>query len=103
MTHTTHKVPQQVKQAIRDEYAWPGGYPLYLVTSDGAALCVTCGRTEYKQIAYAIRHRLHDGWRVEAADINWEDPSLYCDHCSKRIESAYAEDEAQNGHADTNN
>jgi hypothetical protein len=27
------------------------------------------------------------------ADINYEDPSLYCDECSERIESAYAEDE----------
>ena len=25
-------------------------------------------------------------------DVNWEDAELYCDHCSKRIESAYAED-----------
>jgi hypothetical protein len=31
---------------------------------------------------------------VEALDVNWEDPSLYCDHCGARIESAYAEVEA---------
>jgi hypothetical protein len=24
--------------------------------------------------------------------VNWEDPDLFCVHCQKRIESAYAED-----------
>ncbi len=81
---------KQIKDAIRAKYAWPGGYPLYLVTSDGAALCCDCGRKEWKQIAYAIMHGLNDGWRVVAPDVNWEDPELYCDHCSQRIESAYA-------------
>jgi hypothetical protein len=89
---TTTKVPAHIKQAIRDKYAWPGGYPLFLVTSDGAALCCDCARKEYKQIARAIRHSLHDGWEVTGEAINWEDPDLFCDHCSKRIESAYAED-----------
>jgi hypothetical protein len=28
---------------------------------------------------------------VEALDVNWEDPDLFCDHCGNRIESAYAE------------
>ena len=82
---------KDIKEAIRHKYAWPGGYPLFLVTQ-GAALCVDCGRKHYRQIAYAIMHGLSDGWKVEAADVNWEDPSLFCDHCSKRIESAYAED-----------
>jgi hypothetical protein len=84
-----HNTP--IKDAIRSKYAWPGGYPLYLVTSDGAALCCDCGRKEYKRIAYAIRHHLSDGWRVEAADVNWEDTNLYCDHCNTQIESAYGE------------
>ena len=88
----TTKVPAAIKEAVRSKYAWPGGYPLFLITSDGAALCCDCAKQEYKQIAYSIRHNLRDGWRVEAADVNWEDPDLYCDHCSKRIESAYAEE-----------
>ena len=91
-----NKVPQEIKQAIREKYAWPGVYPLYLITGDCQALCVTCAKKEYKQVAWAIRHRMkRDCWYIEAADINWEDPSLYCDHCSQRIESASAEDEAQ--------
>jgi len=80
-----------IKQAIRDKYAWPGGYPLYLVTSDGAALCVDCARKEYKQIAYARRHNLSDGWNVEAYGINYEDQDLICDHCGESIEAAYTD------------
>ncbi len=86
------KVPSEVKNAIKDKYAWPGGYPLYLLTSNCETLCVTCGKKEYKQIVYSTRHTLNDGWRVVAADINWEDPDLYCCHCNARIESAYAEE-----------
>ena len=50
MTQAPHKVPAAIKQAIRDKYAWPGGYPLFLVTSDGAALCIDCGKKEYRNI-----------------------------------------------------
>lgn len=89
---TVKKVPQQIKEAIRRKYAWPGGYPLFLLMSDGAALCCDCGKKEYRQIVYSIRHNLQDGWQVNGADVNWEDPELYCDHCGERIESAYAEE-----------
>lgn len=78
----------------RGAYAWPGGYPTFFVTSDGAALCFDCAMSEARRITAAIRDGLKDGWCVEAQDVNWEDSSLYCDHCSNRIESAYAEDEA---------
>lgn len=86
-----HPVPAEIKRALFEPYAWPGGYPLYAVTSDGTALCCTCLRKKWRHIGPAIRHHLYDGWRVEAVDVNWEDPSLYCDQCNKRIESAYAE------------
>lgn len=81
----------ELRKAIRAKYAWPGGYPMFLVMSDGEALCMDCARKEYKQIAYANRHNSRDGWRVEGAEINYEDNDLYCAHCSARIESAYGE------------
>ncbi len=87
------RVPDKIKQAIRDKYAWPGGYPLFLITSDGGALCVECGKKEYKNIVRAVRQDLSDGWNVTAVDINWEDPDLYCDHCNTPIKSAYGERE----------
>lgn len=81
----------KVKNAIRHPYAWPGGYPQYLVTTDGAALCCACGRKEWRNIIMAMRQNLRDGWQVDGVDINWENTDLYCDHCSKPIESAYGD------------
>ena len=92
MAHTTHKVSVDIKHAIRTKYAWPGGYPLFLIMSDGGALCIDCGKKEFRQIAYAHRHNLKDGWHVAAPNINWEDTDLYCDHCNNKIESAYGEE-----------
>ena len=73
---------------IESPYAWPGGYPLFAATHDGAALCHKCCATERRTIGFTTGT---DGWAVVGLDINWEDPELYCDHCSARIESAYAE------------
>jgi hypothetical protein len=73
-------------------YVWPGGYPLYFVTSDGAALSFEAAEQNTGDIEHSIREMVYDGWKVVAAEINWEDPELYCDHTGKRIESAYAED-----------
>ena len=89
MTANITKVPEDIKQAKNKKYAWPGGYPLFLMCSDGGCLCVKCGKSEYRQIAYSIRHDRQDGWKVEAADVNWEDGNLYCDHCEDVIECAY--------------
>ncbi len=74
-------------------YAWPGGYPCYFITSDGAALSYKAAKTERRNILEAIAHKQNDGWRVVGVDINWEDSELYCDHTGERIESAYAEPE----------
>lgn len=74
------------------EFAWPGGYQCYLVTSDGAALCYTCGKAEFRNVISSIKHRQNDGWRCVGADINWEDNDLCCDHCGKQIPAAYGED-----------
>lgn len=88
---------RDIKQQLRNgSYAWPGGYPLFFATSDGASLCFECVRRQWRNIceAHIVFGYRNSGWRVEACDANWEDPSLHCDHCSKRIESAYAEDDA---------
>jgi len=70
-------------------YAWPGGYPMYAVTSDGAVLCWDCLKSEYSLIQDSVRDNCEDGWKVEGADINWEEADLSCDHCREYIESAY--------------
>lgn len=74
-------------------FAWPGGYPLYFVTSDGEALSFKSAKKNARLIRDAIRDKdNYSGWRVVANDVNWEDAQLYCADTGERIESAYAED-----------
>lgn len=81
----------QVKRAAKETYAWPGGYPLYVIMYDCAPLCCECAKQNLGQIARDTANKLRDSWHAECVAINWDDPDLYCDHCSERIESAYAE------------
>ena len=75
------------------EYTELGSYPLFFITSDGAALHFKCARENYKQISWSIRNKDNTGgWKIEACEVNWEDSNLYCDHCNKLIESAYGEE-----------
>jgi hypothetical protein len=87
-----HTIPQSVKDAIRNPYAFPGGYPKYIICDDGAALCCDCAKKEFAQIAHDTVKGYHTGFDVAGADINWEDSDLYCDNCGKPIESAYGEE-----------
>lgn len=90
--HTT----AELKSALRHgAYAWPGGYPMYFITSDGAALSFDAVRAELRQVLDSVWHRQHDGWRVVAVDTNWEDTDLYCAHTNERIPSAYADNETE--------
>lgn len=78
---------------LKAPYAWPGGYPMYFITADGAALSFKAAEAEKAQIVDALLHgQRSSGWYAEAVDVNWEDGDLYCDHTGERIESAYAED-----------
>jgi hypothetical protein len=79
-----------IKNAIRSRYAWPGGYPLYIVMSDGEALSIDAARENYKLLCAAyIRGDKHDSWLAEGANINYEDENLFCIHTGEKIESAY--------------
>lgn len=64
------------------KYAWPGGYPIYYVDNGNQALCYDCAikNDEFTE-------------QLTAYDINYENTSLTCDHCSKKIESAYCDEE----------
>jgi len=83
-----------IKNAIRSRYAWPGGYPLYIVMSDGEALSIDAARENYKLLCAAyIRGDKLDSWLAEGADINHEDENLFCVHTGEKIESAYVGEE----------
>ena len=68
-------------------YAWPGGYPIIYVADDGGVLCAAC--VNYEDSIHFDGDG--DGWRIDAADVHWEGPDTYCDHCGTAIPSAYGD------------
>ena len=80
-----------------------GGYSLYYLTLDMAAMCSACVNKENGSEAHVGCTVSEVGkcadndpqWCVITMDVNWEDTDLYCAHCSGRIESTYAEDDAE--------
>ena len=75
---------------IWNPYAWPGGYPLFLVMKDGGCVCIKCTK-EDREVRQATMDpdQSDPWWAVDSVEINYEDPDLTCDHCSRLIESAY--------------
>jgi hypothetical protein len=75
------------------KYTSVGCYPLLYVFTDGGCLCADCVNGNIDEIDSANRGSVarnsHGGWAVDAVDVNYEDDSLFCDHCGERIESAY--------------
>jgi hypothetical protein len=84
---------RDAKDMARHPYAWPGGYPLVLVTADGGCLCYKCIKAEWRIICGESFDNTSCGFRISGVDVNWENNSLYCDHCGERIESAHGEEE----------
>lgn len=87
---------RDLREALRHPYVWPGGYPIYLVLSDGEMLCHACAKTEYRQISQALRdHDHHSGWRPVSAEVLWESPDEpeLCAHCNKTLKPAYGDDQ----------
>ena len=63
-------------------------------------MCCDCVKDNRRQIIEAIAERVAaprsrglNDWAVCALEINWEAPDTHCEHCNKRIESAYTEPE----------
>ena len=85
------EIPREIDGKL-PAYAWPGGYPVLYILEDGGVLCPACANGENGSEA-----QVQDTpyWNIVGYDCNWEDPSVHCDHCGARIESAYAEDETE--------
>jgi len=81
----------QFQADLDQPYAWPGGYPRYFITSDGAALSFKSALHNSQIIIDSIRENSNDGWQVVACEVNWEDSLLFCDDTGELIECAYSE------------
>lgn len=80
------------KQFVRNKYAWPGGYPQFMLTGDGEAICHACASKHAKTIIADTRTNARTGWSCAAVAVNWEDQELHCANCETLIESAYCEE-----------
>lgn len=84
-----------IKEAIRSKYAWPGGYAINIVMSDGELLCIDCARKEFRMLCKArVNPWGYPDWRAIAPEIYWEGPTEYCCHCHTAIESEYGDPDA---------
>ncbi len=96
--HSGRRGGAELRATLRaGSYTWPGGYPMYFVTSDGAALSFEAVRENLRSVLWSIRHKVSDGWRVIGCEVNWEDEELACDHTGKGIPSAYGLDLVSEG------
>lgn len=82
-------IVEQVKDYIREPWAFPGGYPLVLVMDDGECLCPACAKDNFKLIVAATKSNARDGWQAAGVQVNWEDNELFCANCDNQLEAAY--------------
>ena len=85
-----------LKQAIRQGYAWPGGYPLSAITFDGSALCMDCCRKNWRNICHEmlIRGWQSCGWGIRSVEVLWEGGN-YCDQCSCNLDAYPSEEKIE--------
>ena len=62
-------------------HAFPGGYPIFYMDQDNSVLCPTCAQKDKEDSYYVIKEYA----------INEENEDLFCDECSKQIESAWGD------------
>ena len=77
-------IPRELASTIRaGKYAWPGGYAVFFIASDGGAICHGCTVAEYSNIVDSIRRDISDGWRIVGAECSANiDGEINCDHCN---------------------
>jgi hypothetical protein len=76
-------LPERLSNGKFPAYAWPGGYPIIYVTTDGSVLCADCATEDMAE---------GDGTlSVAGADVHYEGPSEFCADCNVEIESAYGD------------
>lgn len=90
-THREIKSVRDLKETLRaGQWAWPGGYPLYLISADSEPLSFESARECFREICDAMTNDYGaPSWRIVGCEINEEDQQLYCSHSGQRIEASY--------------
>jgi hypothetical protein len=80
------KPVDMARYIARIQYAFPGGYMILGITSDGSLLCPNCIKEEYVNIHHSTKHEYNDGWRIIGITTSAElDDHEVCSHCNKEI------------------
>jgi len=81
---------ETLKMVLRNgPYAWPGGYPLYLVDIEGDCYHIDCVRGMYRSVVNDTKHG--SGFVMTNVEVNWENTAMWCYECHEIIDSAYGE------------
>jgi hypothetical protein len=76
-------------------YAWPGGYQMALLMSDGESIDAQAARENYRLIRDAMRaNDTRSNWHPCTPFIHWEGEALTCAHSGRAIPSVYGEIDA---------
>ena len=77
---------EEIKNALRHPYTWPGAYSKAFFVYDGL-LCAACVKSNLK-VAFRDTSDNCGPWNVKI-DVFWEGADEYCVHCGIPIESEY--------------
>lgn len=88
--------PLEIARYVAHEmFAWPGGYALALILSDGAALCPSCIVENWREIRADVADDAgiprigaggYTGWHPAGMMHEGEtDETVSCDHCGREI------------------
>lgn len=89
--HRIIRTVADLKATLRaGQYAWPGGYQMYMFGSDGSILSFDGARQDLEAV---IEHIWNGGDLV--CEINYDDPYLFCDVTGNRIPSCSLDDEEE--------
>lgn len=85
----TRQTINRIKNAIRNKYAWPGGYAIFGICNDGGILCADCMGENFRQILWSVKDNISDGWRVDglthAGEMDFDGDC--CAHCNRELET----------------
>jgi hypothetical protein len=77
-------------------YTSVGSYPKFATNKRDECICWECVERDYNLIVAAIVDpEIHSEYRGVEVAVNWENAEMYCELCSCRIHSAYAEPEEE--------
>lgn len=91
-TYSTIHNTQELKATLRaGEYAWPGGYQLYLCDEPGATVCFKCARETFRDFAldfhnYPKGHYQRSPYLMFSC-IAWGEENVMCDQCNRVLDS----------------